>query len=160
MEHIRRDFGAISPVLAVLMMIAVAIAGSLLVYAWLMGYIGVPAERAGEAIMISSVANDPADADLLVYVRNVGEEAVQFDEDECLYVGGILAPCTISGVTVSDTLATLPKGETAMLRYSGGAVLPATKVTKGFEYPFLFTKSAANSSKFPPISPIKTTAFV
>jgi FlaG/FlaF family flagellin (archaellin) len=128
MEHIGRNFRAISPVLAVLMMIAVAIAGSLVVYAWVMGYIDLSQGRAGEAITIPSIANDPADADLLVYVQNIGEESVQLDENECLYVDGILAPCTISGVTVSDTLATLDKGETAMLRYSGGAAHPDEKV--------------------------------
>jgi hypothetical protein len=36
--------------------------------------------------------------------------------------------CTITGVTVSDKLATIEKGETAILRYSGGAVLPEVKV--------------------------------
>jgi FlaG/FlaF family flagellin (archaellin) len=128
MKRLKSNLRAISPVLAVLMMIAVAIAGALLVYAWIMGYIGVSTERAGESIMIPSIANDPADSDLLVYVNNIGEEAVQFEEDECLYVDGVLAPCTISGVTVSDSLATLDKGETAMLRYSGGAALPGEKV--------------------------------
>ena len=128
MKHIERHIRAISPVLAVLMMIAVAIAGALLVYAWIMGYIGFSTEGAGEAITIPSIANDPINTDLLVYVLNVGEIAVQLDEDECLYVNGVLVDCTITGVTVSDKLATLEKGETAMLRYSGGAVLPGVKV--------------------------------
>jgi hypothetical protein len=110
------------------MMIAVAIAGALLVYAWIMGYIGFSTERAGEAIQIPSVADDRTNTDLLVYVQNVGEMAVQLDENECLYVNGVLVDCTITGVTVSDKLATLEKGETAMLRYSGGAVLPGVKV--------------------------------
>ena len=128
MKHIERHIRAISPVLAVLMMIAVAIAGALVVYAWIMGYIGFSTERAGEAIMIPSIANDPTNNDLLVYVQNVGEKAVQLEESACLYVDGVLVDCMISGVTVSDKLATLDKGETATLRYSGGAVLPGVKV--------------------------------
>jgi hypothetical protein len=108
------------------MMIAVAIAGSLVVYAWIMGYIGVSTERSGEAITIQNVFNDGTD--LLIYVQNVGEGVVQLDEDECLYVNGILVPCKISGVTVSDDLATLAQGETATLRYVGGAALPGEKV--------------------------------
>jgi FlaG/FlaF family flagellin (archaellin) len=129
MGSIERSLRAISPVLAVLMMIAVAIAGSLVVYAWVMGYIGFSTERAGEAIKILSVANDPTDADLLVYVQNVGEGVAQLEEDDCLYVNGIPVSCTISDVTVSDGLATLNDGETATLRYVGGAALPGEKVS-------------------------------
>jgi len=127
MRHIRRNVKAISPVLAVLMMIAVVIAGSLVVYAWVMGYIGLSTERSGQAIMIQSVANDGAD--LLVYVQNVGEGIVQIDELSSLYVNDILVDCTITGVTVSDGLATLNQGETATLTYVDGAALPGQKVT-------------------------------
>jgi FlaG/FlaF family flagellin (archaellin) len=118
---------AISPVLAVLMMIAVAIAGSLVVYAWVMGYIGLSTERSGEAIMIQSIANK--DKDLLVFVQNVGEGVVQLDQETCLYVNDILVSCIISGVTVSDNIATQNKGETATLTHVNGAALPGEKVT-------------------------------
>jgi FlaG/FlaF family flagellin (archaellin) len=127
MKHIRRNVKAISPVLAVLMMIAVAIAGSLVVYAWVMGYIGLSTERSGQAIMIQNIAND--DDDLLVYVQNVGEGMVQIDETSSLYINSILVNCTITGVTVSDGLATLNQGDTATLTYLDGAALPGQKVT-------------------------------
>jgi FlaG/FlaF family flagellin (archaellin) len=126
-KHIRRNVKAISPVLAVLMMIAVAIAGSLVVYAWVMGYIGLSTERSGQAIMIQSIANDGVD--LLVYVQNVGEGMVQIDESSSLYINSILVDCTITGVTVSDGLATLEQGETATLTYLDGAAIPGQKVT-------------------------------
>jgi len=126
-KHIRRNVKAISPVLAVLMMIAVAIAGSLVVYAWVMGYIGLSTERSGQAIMIQSIANDGTD--LLVYVQNVGEGMVQIDELSSLYINDILVDCTITGVTVSDGLATLNQGDTATLTYLDGAALPGQKVT-------------------------------
>jgi FlaG/FlaF family flagellin (archaellin) len=126
-RHIRRNVKAISPVLAVLMMIAVAIAGSLVVYAWVMGYIGLSTERSGQAIMIQNIANDGAD--LVVYVQNVGEGIVQIEESGSLYINSILVDCTITGVTVSDGLATLNQGDTATLTYVGGAALPGQKVT-------------------------------
>jgi len=126
-KHIRRNVKAISPVLAVLMMIAVAIAGSLVVYAWVMGYIGLSTERSGQAIMIQSIANDGGD--LLVYVQNVGEGMVQIEESGSLYVNDVLVDCTITGVTVSDGLATLNQGDTATLTYLDGAALPGQKVT-------------------------------
>jgi FlaG/FlaF family flagellin (archaellin) len=128
-RHIRRNVKAISPVLAVLMMIAVAIAGSLVVYAWVMGYIGLSTERSGQAIMIQSIANDVTDTDLLVFVQNVGEGVVQLEEFSCLYINGEIVNCTITGVTVSDYLATLNKGDTATLTYVEGAALPGQKVT-------------------------------
>jgi FlaG/FlaF family flagellin (archaellin) len=127
MKHLRRNVKAISPVLAVLMMIAVAIAGSLVVYAWVMGYIGLSTERSGQAIMIQSIANDGDN--LLVYVQNVGEGMVQIEESGSLYVNSILVDCAITGVTVSDGLATLEQGDTATLTYLDGAALPGQKVT-------------------------------
>jgi FlaG/FlaF family flagellin (archaellin) len=128
-RHIRRNVKAISPVLAVLMMIAVAIAGSLVVYAWVMGYIGLSTERSGQAIMIQSIANDATDTDLVVFVQNVGEGVVQLEQPTCLYVNGEIVNCTITGVTVSDNLASLNKGDTATLTYLEGAALPGEKVT-------------------------------
>jgi FlaG/FlaF family flagellin (archaellin) len=125
MKHLGRSFRAISPVLAVLMMIAVAIAGSLVVYAWVMGYIDLSTEKSGEAIVVHSVTNDGSD--LVVYVQNVGETVVQLEEKTCLYVNGVLVPCSISNVTVSDGTATMELGETAKLRYVGGASFPGEK---------------------------------
>jgi FlaG/FlaF family flagellin (archaellin) len=128
-RHIRRNVKAVSPVLAVLMMIAVAIGGSLVVYAWVMGYIDLSTEKAGEAIMIQSIANDATDTDLAVFVQNIGDGLVQLEEVGCLYVNGEIVNCTITGVTVSDELATLNKGDTAKLTYVEGAALPGEKVT-------------------------------
>ena len=127
LRHIKRHIKAISPVLAVLMMIAVAIGGSLVVYAWVMGYIGLSTERSGQAIMIQSIANDGNN--LLVYVQNVGEGMVQIEESGSLYVNSVLVNCIITGVTVSDGLATLNQGDTATLTYLDGAALPGQKVT-------------------------------
>ena len=119
---------AVSPVLAVLMMIAVAVAGSLLVYAWFMGYIDLSTGRIEESIMIPSIANDPTNTNLIVYVQNIGDVAVQLEESDCLYVNGRLALCTISGVTVARDTATLKKGETATLTCRYGAAFPGEKI--------------------------------
>jgi hypothetical protein len=108
------------------MIIAVAIAGSL-VYAWGMGYIGSSAEKEEKAIAIQSVAN--LDNDLLVFVKNVGEEVVQLEETSCLYVDGVLVPCTISDVAVSDGVAILDKEETATLTFVDGAALLGEEIT-------------------------------
>ena len=122
MRSLERNMKAISPVLAVLMMIAVAIAGSLITYAWVMGYIGFTTEKAGKAIMIQSIAN--TGDDLLVYVQNVGEGVVELDQDSCLYVNGALWPCT-----VNPTDGLVAEGDTATLFLIGGAAGPGQKLT-------------------------------
>jgi hypothetical protein len=66
------------------MMIAIAIAGALVTYAWVMGYIGFTTEKTGKALMIQSIANQ--DTDLMVYVQNVGEGTLEFDPASSLYV--------------------------------------------------------------------------
>jgi FlaG/FlaF family flagellin (archaellin) len=126
MKHVRRNLRAISPVLAVLMMIAVAIAGALVTYAWVMGYINFQTQKSGETIQIHSVAN--LGDELMVYVQNVGETVVQLDEQSCLYVDGILVPCDINNVSVSSNLATLGQGDTAQLTFVGGAAVPGERV--------------------------------
>jgi flagellin-like protein len=128
-RRLRKSIKAISPVLAVLMMIAVAIAGSLVTYAWVMGYIGFTTEKSGKALMIQSVVNDGTDTDLMVYVQNVGEGTVELEETSCLYVNGALESCTITGVTKTGTTAKLGEGETATLTLAGGAAAAGEKKT-------------------------------
>lgn len=126
MKHFGTSFRAISPVLAVLAMIVIAIAGSLVTYSWAMGYIDLSNEKAGQDIRVHSIANH--EADLIVYVQNTGEGAVQLEEVACLYVNGELVECTISGVTVSDGIATIDEGKTAVLTFANGAATPGEKV--------------------------------
>jgi flagellin-like protein len=97
MKSFKQSRKAISPVLAVLMMIAVAIAGSLITYAWVTGYIGFTTEKAGQAVMIQSMDYDGTY--LNVYVQNVGEGTVELAEDSSLYVDGGLVGCSIDGAT-------------------------------------------------------------
>jgi len=129
-RRLRKSIKAISPVLAVLMMIAIAIAGSLITYAWVTGYIGFTTEKAGKAIMIQSVAN--AGNNLLVYVQNVGEGTVELNPENCLYRNGELIPCdiTINGVPVAaEENGLLSEGDTAELTLTDGAAAAGEKVT-------------------------------
>ena len=77
---IRKNVKAISPVISVLMMIAVAVAASLVTYAWVMGYIGGTTNKVGKAIMIQSVS-----ADGQINVQNVGDSTVNLAE---VYING------------------------------------------------------------------------
>jgi flagellin-like protein len=81
-RKIRRNVKAISPVISVLMMIAVAVAASLVTYAWVMGYLNFTTAKVGKAIQIQSVSSSG-----LVYVQNVGDSQVTLSS---LYINGTL----------------------------------------------------------------------
>lgn len=95
---------AISPVLAVLLMIAVAVAAALITYAWVMTYLSSTTSRAGHAIQIQSV--DFAGA--TVYVQNVGDGALIISD---VYENGALATGPLA--------STLPEGDTLGLPIVG-----------------------------------------
>ena len=87
----RRNTRAISPVIATLLMIAIAVVASLVVYAWVAGYIGTQTSNTGKAILIQSV-----NVDGKVYVQNVGTGTVKL-QDICLYIDGTAVPTTSAG---------------------------------------------------------------
>ena len=76
---VRRSVRAISPVIAVLLMIAIAVVASIVVYAWIMGYLGTSTSKSGNAILIQSITATGSDKKLLVYVQNVGQGSVVVD---------------------------------------------------------------------------------
>ena len=128
MKQMKRGHRGVSTSLTIVLMIIILVIAAAVVYAWMMGYLDFSTERSKEAINVPSVINDATDTDLLVYVQNTGEDPTQLKQSKCLYVNGTLVPCTISGVNVSDGVATLTKLDVAILTYAGGAVLPGEKV--------------------------------
>ncbi|MEM2129745.1 MAG: archaellin/type IV pilin N-terminal domain-containing protein [Candidatus Bathyarchaeia archaeon] len=118
----RRNVKAISPVLSVLMMIAVAVAASLVTYAWVMGYLGFTTNKVGKAIQIQSIASDGS-----VYVQNVGDAQVVLAD---AYLNGALATSTWNKADGSGLLTgnVLLPGETAVCDV-GGPFGPGSKIT-------------------------------
>ena len=53
----RRNARAISPVIATLLMIAIAVVASLVTYAWVMGYMNFTTEKTGKAIKLYRLQN-------------------------------------------------------------------------------------------------------
>jgi flagellin-like protein len=90
-RKIRKNVKAVSPVISVLLMIAVAVAASLVTYAWVMGYMNFTTTKVGKAIAIQSVS-----ADGHVYVQNVGQSTVKVTG---VYVDGL----AVAGVPASPT---------------------------------------------------------
>ncbi len=78
-RNFRKDVRAISPVIATLLMIAIAVVASLVTYAWVMGYMNFTTEKTGKAIQIQSVSyryGGPIDV-FTIYVQNVGDSDLQ-----------------------------------------------------------------------------------
>lgn len=105
-NKIRKNVKAISPVISVLLMIAVAVVASLVAYAWVMGYMNFQTAKTGQAIQIQSVQFSGNNV-TKVYVQNVGDGVVALDVN-CLYIEGVQ-------YTVSISDSSLTNGETATL---------------------------------------------
>ena len=71
----------VSPIIAVLLLIVIAVAAALLTYLWVLGYVG-SAQRSGqpsqleEKIKIDGVKVDSANNKVTIYVRNIGSVKV------------------------------------------------------------------------------------
>ena len=109
----RRCVRAISPVIATLLMIAIAVVASLVVFAWVAGYIGTQTGKAGQAIALPSFVVDPVTSDLHVYVQNVGQGTVKIG---AVYVDDVLMAFDADPHYSDNQLAV---GETADLTVPG-----------------------------------------
>jgi hypothetical protein len=108
----RCSIRAISPVISVLLMIAIAVAAALVAYAWIMGYMGGTTTKVGKAILIQSVAMDVSN-NLHVYVQNVGQGSVTIGS---IYLNDVLQPFN-PDPNYPDNL--LNEGKTADLTITG-----------------------------------------
>jgi archaeal type IV pilus assembly protein PilA len=109
-RNFRRNTKAISPVIATLLMIAIAVVASLVTYAWVMGYMGFTTGKTGKAIQIQSISNSTTAGTLTIYVQNVGDSALTFDS---VFINGTMASKT--DPLYSINLPTLGTGQTATI---------------------------------------------
>ena len=97
----RRNIRAISPVIATLLMIAIAVVASLVTYAWVMGYMNFTTEKTGKAIQIQSVSYAGGANDVFtIYVQNVGDSDVLLSNSNSVFVNGAAALGTWSSTTL------------------------------------------------------------
>ncbi len=106
----RKNLKAISPIISVLLMIAIAVVASLVVYAWVMGYIGYQTGKTGDSVQIQSV-NMAGDSLTTVYLQNVGSTTVTVNP--FVFVNGVEYTATLTpagalneGSTQAITLTT------------------------------------------------------
>jgi FlaG/FlaF family flagellin (archaellin) len=80
MKKFRRNEDAVSPVIATLLVIAIAVAAAILVYVWSMGLIGTlqsgGGEQTTEQIMLDIYAWNATTGNLQLHLRNVGSSVV------------------------------------------------------------------------------------
>ena len=134
----RRSIKAISPIISVLLLIAIAVVASLVVYAWVMGYIGAGTTKAGLAINIQSLSSNQASGTLTIYVQNTGMGAVQLNQNSAVYINNTLV--AINSVTPAGDLVngivTIPQGQTVGLvvpwPYSGPVTIKVVTTTGAF----------------------------
>jgi archaeal type IV pilus assembly protein PilA len=105
----RRETRAISPVIATLLMIAIAVVASLVTYAWVMGYMNFQTNKTGNAIQIQSV-----NVDGTIYIQNVGTGSVSF-KDICLYIDG----AGVTNTNIGTTSTPLAEGATLSIKSTG-----------------------------------------
>ena len=127
MRKFRLNRKGVSPVIAVLLMIAIAVAASILVYVWSMGLIGTLQAGGGEqtAEQVIMEAYSWNSTDLTLYLKNVGTADVVVD---AIYVGG-------TQITTTETLTVLGPSVTI-------TVSPGSSFTEGVAYTIkVFTKT-------------------
>jgi flagellin-like protein len=114
MVKFRRIRKAVSPVIAVLLMIAIAVIAAILAYMWVTGYIKFTSTKTGKAIQIQSASY--TGTHLLVYVQNVGQGTVRFIAGQCLYVDGVLqGSAHINPSALEETAYTCQESETVLV---------------------------------------------
>lgn len=118
LRNFRKDMRAISPVIATLLMIAIAVVASLVTYAWVMGYMNFTTEKTGKAIQIQSIAQQSAGGKAFtVYVQNVGDSALALSNSNSVFINGAVS--TPAGTWSSPTLN---KGDTASYTATGASL--------------------------------------
>ncbi|MEM3382117.1 MAG: archaellin/type IV pilin N-terminal domain-containing protein [Candidatus Bathyarchaeia archaeon] len=88
LRSLRKYKRGVSPVIAVLLMVAIAVAASILVYVWSMGLIGTLTTGGGQQLkeqVILEAYNWKTTSTLELYLRNVGNSEVVVD---AVYVSG------------------------------------------------------------------------
>jgi len=120
MINLLKDKKAVSPVIAVLLMVAIAVVAALITYSWVTGFVTTTTTKAGHAIQIQAVSF--GSNNMTVYVQNVGTGSVTL-------VNTVFVNGKGYSVTWSDT--SLSEGEVA---YTTGTGVRSGTVTSGTTY--------------------------
>jgi len=79
LNKFKKNSKAISPLIATLLLIAIAVAASVLTYSWVMSMIGTQSTQAQTQVRVDSIAWNLTAQKLTVVVRNTGSVAASID---------------------------------------------------------------------------------
>jgi len=105
----------ISPILATLLLIVIAVAAVIVTYAWVMTFTTTQTTTAGKMIKFDSAFINSATDNATIYVRNTGTEVVTIDK---IYVDGVDYTSYAQGLQA--TLTTTGTSSTATVTLNGG----------------------------------------
>ena len=137
----------ISPVIAVLLLIVIAVAAAILTYVWISGYVGTLQAQAGaqqlqERIKIDGV--EIRDNKITgVYVRNIGDVEVTIDAVYVLDTSGNILGATIGvGATITAAGASHITSVSSPTLQEGHTYIVKVVTTRGTEVTYQFTYRA------------------
>ena len=93
----------VSPIIATLLLIVIAVAAAVVTYSFVMGFIGGagPAQAGQASFVVDASSNNSTSNVATVYIRNTGTKSVSLST---VYVKGVLFAGTTSPTTASGTL--------------------------------------------------------
>jgi len=129
LKKIRTAKKGVSPVIAVLLMIAIAVAAAILVYVWSMGLIGTLTSGGGtqvkEQIIMDAYDWKTTPTICSFYFRNVGSTDVVID---AIYIGGQQLASDMDQTLLLQTVVQVPLGASGT--YTPGVAYTAKVITK------------------------------
>jgi flagellin-like protein len=122
----------VSPVIAVLLMIAIAVAAAILVYVWAMGLIGTLTGSGGgqvkEQIIMDAYNWQTPAGPMTIYMRNVGSSQIIVD---AIYIGGASAASNLnSQLTLQTTASTFSVPVPTDISPTSGVAYTVKVITK------------------------------
>ena len=130
----------VSPVIAVLLLIVIAVAAAVLTYLWVLGYIGTVQSTGGteqlqERIKIEGVQVDTTKDDIdALYVRNIGDIAVNVTDIYLSDASGVVAYTHLTGTTGVIPPGTVKTLDDDALGGTTGNSVSAYALTEGVTY--------------------------
>jgi FlaG/FlaF family flagellin (archaellin) len=133
-RRFKRSLRAVSPVIAVLLMIVIAVAAALFAYAWVMGYLDFLTVRVDQGVQVQAINWDETAGTsgwLTAYAQNVGQSSVTIANvyvDDQLVLSEHLSfdPSNVVNATQTVTIGIDNEGG-----YYGGAAQVTVKVATG-----------------------------
>ena len=145
-RRLRRSRRAVSPVIAVLLMIVIAVAASLFAYAWTMGYLDFLTVKVDQGVQVQAINWDGEN--ITAYAQNVGPTDVDIAN---VYIDDVLDlnAQVLDPATMTENW-TLPSGKTRMIVstgiYTGADNQVTVKITTADGNIFMLKKTVTTST--------------